>query len=235
LNNREISNQANQPLNNREISNQPLNGIEIFHDRKTLNKQFINEEQLEKLLNTPTARLSPPIDLEDKEGIYKFSPATIKSFIELPKNYTLSERSESRSDGEHMCRNILEKRFSKKFLSVYPKFLLTPSKGKLELDCYYEGMCLALEFHGRQHYEFIPRFQNTIEDFHHQQWNDEFKVKQCRKNRIILIVVNGSKGPNKYDEIAKSVEKLLRGEIIEDEYVDVVANRGLFRQLIANL
>lgn len=96
------------------------------------------------------------------------------------------------SKGEELCRKVLEDLFPEhKFSSCRPDFLKsTETDCNLELDCYNEDLGLAVEYNGRQHYEYTPKFHKTIDNFKSQQWNDEYKAKLCKLNNINLIVVS---------------------------------------------
>ena len=48
---------------------------------------------------------------------------------------------------------------------------------------------LAVEYNGRQHYEFIPFFQKTKDGFRNQQYRDKMKKDICKKLNINLIDV----------------------------------------------
>lgn len=63
---------------------------------------------------------------------------------------------------------------------------------KLELDFYTNKtpIPIAVEVHGKQHYEVVKRFHPSGEkDLKYQQWKDQFKLKQCDDNGIFLISV----------------------------------------------
>lgn len=59
----------------------------------------------------------------------------------------------------------------------------------LELDGYNEDLSLAVEANGIQHYKEIPYFHRDKDSFRKQKERDEFKIKQCIKNGIGLVVV----------------------------------------------
>lgn len=108
-----------------------------------------------------------------------------------PKNKQ-SPRSEkcSMSKGESICKMYLEKKFSLPFLKCRPPFLYNEVTGEnLELDLYNNDLKLAVEYNGRQHYEFIPFFHQTRDRFQTQKYRDKIKKDLCEKHHIKLIVV----------------------------------------------
>ncbi len=74
----------------------------------------------------------------------------------------------------------------------------------LELDIYIPELKLAFEYNGQQHYERIPFFHKTEEEFEAQQYRDRCKKKICKLKGITLIRI-------KYDE--KLSEQLILKKI----------------------
>lgn len=94
------------------------------------------------------------------------------------------------SIGEKISRYHLEKTLNKKFPKTRPDFLKNPiTNTNLELDCFCEDLKLALEYNGKQHYEFVPKFHKTKNDFYNQKYRDEIKKRLCYENGIDLIEV----------------------------------------------
>jgi len=94
------------------------------------------------------------------------------------------------SKGEKVCKEFVEEYFGKPFEKVRPNFLQNPvTKENLELDCYNEELKLAIEYNGRQHYEYTPFMHSTKETFYAQQYRDLIKQELCKKNGIDLITV----------------------------------------------
>ena len=58
---------------------------------------------------------------------------------------------------------------------------------RLYLDVYCPRLNIAAEYHGRQHYEFVSRFHNTIDDFKRGVANDERKIAKCNELGITLV------------------------------------------------
>jgi hypothetical protein len=85
----------------------------------------------------------------------------------------------------------LEGYFGKPFIRVRPDFLRNHvvSGKNLEIDCYNDELKLAVEFQGRQHYQFIPHFHKNKGTYHNQLYRDELKREKCRQNGVKLIEV----------------------------------------------
>lgn len=94
------------------------------------------------------------------------------------------------SQGEFICRQYLENRFGVPFSKQRPLFLRNQVTGKaLELDCFNENLGIAVEYNGRQHYEYIPTIHKTREQFYAQQYRDYMKQILCSQHGIVLIIV----------------------------------------------
>lgn len=106
-----------------------------------------------------------------------------------PKKYIKPVSKESK--GEQECRRVLRKIFNKPFNKIRPDFLRNPVTGdfNMELDCYDDDLKIAVEYNGRQHYDYIPFFHSSKEVFHNQKYRDLLKRDMCTKNGIKLIEV----------------------------------------------
>lgn len=99
------------------------------------------------------------------------------------------------SAGERECRKVLEKIFNKPFTCQRPDFLqndvtsTSDKKNNLELDCYNQELALAVEYNGRQHYDYVPFFHKTRDAFYNQKYRDEMKRRLCKENNVTLIEV----------------------------------------------
>ncbi len=93
---------------------------------------------------------------------------------------------------EKCIEQILAKMFPcDTFSKIRPDWNKNPATNKnLELDFYCENLCLAIEYMGQQHYEFIKFFhRNSLEEFKCLQLRDAQKVQNCLNNNVILIVI----------------------------------------------
>lgn len=115
---------------------------------------------------------------------------TVKQQITSSKNTSGGMKTEGESIGEKICRSHLNSRFNVDFIKKRPEFLKNPiTNTNLELDCFCEDLKLALEYNGKQHYEFVPKFHKTKNDFYNQKYRDEIKKRLCSENGIDLIEV----------------------------------------------
>lgn len=114
------------------------------------------------------------------------------------------------SKGEAICRRAIEAIMGQPFKRARPAFLRNhvTGKGVLELDCYNARLKLAVEYNGRQHYEFIPFFHKTKDAFLNQKYRDEMKQVRCADNGVTLIVVPYTVHPDRIrDYIAYRLER----------------------------
>jgi len=107
------------------------------------------------------------------------------------KGPVCSKRSSSFvSKGEAETKSSLKRIFGKDFYTTRPNFLKNPSTGKnLELDCYNHELSFAIEYNGRQHYEFPNGFHSTEAQFIKQVERDRFKRNACDNNGIYLLSI----------------------------------------------
>ena len=111
---------------------------------------------------------------------YEYRPIKMKSSRRFPKI----------SKGEAECRRVLESIFNRPFPNQRPKYMFNSVTGhNLEIDCYNEELKLGCEYHGKQHYEFVPFMHKNKDAFRNQQYRDQMKIQICHKLGIKLIIV----------------------------------------------
>lgn len=94
------------------------------------------------------------------------------------------------SEGEHLCRDVMEAVYGKKFPKAHPAWLKNPETGgSLELDCYNEELKIAVEYNGEQHYKWPSGFNMSFEDFQQQVRRDRYKKEMCERLGVYLIIV----------------------------------------------
>ena len=136
---------------------------------------------------TPTGTTTKNMERFD---VMRFTPTTYKLKEKPGIFFTPGINSEGDSKGEKECRRVLEEHYNLPFPKVKPDFLRNPDTGKnLEIDCFNKQLGLGVEFSGRQHFEFIPYFHITRENFIKQLKRDETKDRLCRENGVKLIIV----------------------------------------------
>jgi hypothetical protein len=127
------------------------------------------------------------------------------SYSYVPDTKTVKFTRQSK--GEVECRRVLEKLFMRPFPNRRPAFLMNNVTGKpLELDCYNEGLRLACEYNGKQHYQYTPGMHKNHEAFRLQQYRDEMKKKLCEENDVHLISVS-------YMVPVESIENYIREKV----------------------
>jgi hypothetical protein len=130
----------------------------------------------------------------NKKGSWSktYTTYSVKDINNLKVNSNNKKKPPKESKGELECKRVLEKIFNKPFNKHRPNFLNNPVTGgefNLELDCYNDEIGLAVEYSGKQHYEYIPFFHKNKEAFYNQKYRDELKRRMCKDNNIILIEV----------------------------------------------
>ena len=115
-------------------------------------------------------------------------PAILDNYF---KKMPTPEKVKGESKGETVCRQVAEKVFKKPFNKVRPDFLRNNVTGhNLELDIYNEELKIAIEYNGKQHYDYVPFFHKNYEHFMNQKYRDEIKKMICKQHNIHLIEVS---------------------------------------------
>lgn len=70
-----------------------------------------------------------------------------------------------------------------------PDWLISSSLTRLELDFYIEELGIAFEVQGAQHYQYVPFFHKSKEDFEKRKLHDQEKRDLCFGNGVRLIEV----------------------------------------------
>lgn len=104
------------------------------------------------------------------------------------------------SKGELECKAAAERIYGVPFHTIRPdwlrnnKVLKKGSKNgrnrNMEIDCYNEELKFGIEYHGIQHYRYVPHFhKNGISDLHNQIRRDHLTLDLCEKEGVKLIIV----------------------------------------------
>lgn len=154
---------------------------------------------------------------EKKENLEKPQFKEVKSLTpskRLNNVASIVKKKKFVSKGEQSCRDILEKRYSKPFPNIKPKWIINPLTGKnLELDCYCSDLKLAIEYSGKQHFQ-ICAFAPTQKHVDYQRYKDRIKVERCKQEKVTLIVV-----PYTVKGHAKIEEYLQRKLVLYDDMI----------------
>lgn len=63
-----------------------------------------------------------------------------------------------------------------------------PIGSRLFLDIYCPKYNLGIEYHGRQHFEYVEHFHGDLQGFKESQQRDEKKMELCKDLGIVLVV-----------------------------------------------
>jgi len=89
---------------------------------------------------------------------------------------------------EVVCIKYMEYLFDAKFKKTRFPWLIT-EKGYMMLDGYNDDLKTAIEYDGKQHFEFVKYFHKTEEHFLKRQNDDRIKDELCKQNGVTLIRV----------------------------------------------
>ena len=104
---------------------------------------------------------------------------------------------------------MIEKIMGVTFKKVRLEILTNPITYRmLELDMYHEGLYLAIEYHGIQHYVFPSFWIKNEKEMEKQLQRDDYKRKVCQLVGIRLITVP-------YTIKNKDIEAFLRRKLKE--------------------
>lgn len=126
-------------------------------------------------------------------------PLTQEWKAEIPEEILNPQRPESmrkmtvkETRGEQLCKAAAERIYGVTFhRSIWPDWLRNPETGQvMELDLYNEQLKIAIEYNGRQHYEYVPFFHKKgMKDFEAQVRRDNYKLDLCDEHDVYVITV----------------------------------------------
>ena len=100
-------------------------------------------------------------------------------------------QKDTSSPMENRFKAELERVTGLQWIKVRPLWLCNPETGvPMELDMYNEETKTAVEYNGRQHYEYPNDFHESKEDFDAQQRRDVAKKESCRIRGVKLIIID---------------------------------------------
>ena len=121
----------------------------------------------------------------DSKPVLPVLPNHINQIIEHgePEPYQMSK-------GEQACKEAIERIYGVPFHRIRPSWLRNPKTGRsLEIDAYNDQLKIGVEYHGEQHYHYVPRFQKSLAEFNSQVYRDQVKLDICDRVGVYLIVV----------------------------------------------
>jgi len=175
--------------------------LEIYHDKQRLTIEEVRkriEKKGGKCLSEYYGKNNQdPILVECGEGhIFKITPSSLQQDHWCPICTDSIE--------ERRTRALFEEIFQSKFPKSRPEWLKNDDGNQMHLDGYNKDLNLAFEHNGKQHYEGIPYFHKTIEDFERQQNTDLQKKELCKIHGVSLIEIPYTvKNDQKQDFIIK--------------------------------
>ena len=126
-----------------------------------------------------------PVDIICENGHeFSLTPGSIKDGIWCPDCY-----QDEFLKSEAICRHVSETLFGTDFKTSKLKWLINENGYRLHLDMYNERLKIAIEYNGKQHYEVVDFFEDSIEKLRIRQKNDRIKEKLCDEHGISLIIV----------------------------------------------
>jgi hypothetical protein len=90
---------------------------------------------------------------------------------------------------ERLCRAILEHLYLARFPRRRPEWLLSETGYRMELDGYNEGMALAFEYQGIQHYKPVLKFKLDGRRLAEMQERDRLKESSCASRKVTLLQI----------------------------------------------
>jgi hypothetical protein len=101
-----------------------------------------------------------------------------------PSDYPIRSKEACKSNIQYECGQILK--------SYYPNDIILEEfylEDGFYIDFFLPLRKIALEIHGRQHFEFIKHFHGSPQGFKQSQIRDKNKIKWCEINNIQLYSV----------------------------------------------
>lgn len=117
--------------------------------------------------------------------LYKWICRSFPYIEALVFKYT---RKRIQSKGEAIVENWLKEnkiKYKTEYLLLFPFNIR--KKSYVFVDFYLPKKKIFIEYNGRQHYEFVPKFHKTQEDFNNQIFRDIVVRKYSEYKRIKLI------------------------------------------------
>jgi hypothetical protein len=78
---------------------------------------------------------------------------------------------------------------------------------KLFFDLYIKSLGVLIEIQGRQHFEYVAHFHDTIQNFYNQRTRDNLKIEYCDEQGLTLVYF--------YDKKDKINDSLILNRIYE--------------------
>lgn len=107
---------------------------------------------------------------------------------------------------EGYTKMVLELLTGKSFCKVRPSWLRNPkTNSPLEIDLYSQELNLAVEYNGKQHYEYIPFIHKRESNYKDTLFRDKSKIDLLCKRRVRYIVIPYTQKDNLYEYLVNSL------------------------------
>lgn len=102
-----------------------------------------------------------------------------------------------------------------------PEWMISSQGERLELDFYLPSLKIAIEVQGLQHFQHVPRFHRTADDFHQQLRRDREKKTLCLIAGVKLIEI---KSTTCLSDLIEKIANLLGQKLKEpnDEFLALI-------------
>lgn len=108
---------------------------------------------------------------------------------------------------------------------------------QLRLDIYIPSYKVGLEFHGEQHFRFIPHFHGTYEGFSHAQQRDLRKIELCEQQSISLVSFSHDEElsePLVYDRVMAAIQQDIGVDALPIKEKDSIKGNPLYEKIKAH-
>jgi len=150
--------------------------------------QVLAEQFGGKCLSKSYMGVFEPLTFRCADGhVFQRQPALLTKKNLLARVWCPYCRSSNYS--ENACRAVVEAAFGRDFPNTFPGDWLRNARGrKMQLDGYCSDLKLAFEYHGQQHFEIVPVFNNGAR-LARQQADDRLKSSLCSRHGITLVEI----------------------------------------------
>lgn len=140
----------------------------------------------------------PPEEFEDcyqaelSRRSTRLTEADVDAMLNPPRPASTRKPNATESKGERLCKEAAERIFGEPFhRSIWPDWLRNPETGRgMELDLYSEKLKIAIEYNGRQHYDYVPYFHKKgPHELEAQKRRDAYKLDICDEKGVYVITV----------------------------------------------
>jgi hypothetical protein len=214
----EIEEDLEDCINNGKLDESLYRSL-IMVEKKYLNKKLIEEAYKYDIIFVKCKRLNKYMKSKSLIGGKFYGPnfddyiyiINEKHYEKLKKLFDFIDYNylDNISKGEKICRDILNELYpNHTFSKIRPNWLLNINTNHpLELDLYNDKLKIALEYNGKQHYDYCKHFHKNEDDLKKQKHRDLLKNELCNKKGIKNITVSYTL--DTYEKIKEYIKKEL--------------------------